>query len=137
MRARKAELVRQRQRRFGRSGEMSEEITKVIDVLAEKLAVPAQFVTQELLRYKLAESVVWLVFGTAFLVAGLFVFKYASKSEKDCYGDMPTEIWFISVFGFAICVVGGATMMKCFDTIVKILVAPTGYIITYILGALK
>jgi hypothetical protein len=116
---------------------MSEEIAKVIDVLAEKLAVPTQFVTQELLRYKLAESVVWFVLGTAFLVVGLLVFKYASKLEKDCYGDMTTESWFISAFGFTIGVVGGATMMTFFVTIVKILVAPTGYIITYILGALK
>lgn len=116
---------------------MSEEIAKVIDVLAEKLAVPAQFVTQELLRYKLAESVVWFVFGTAFLVAGLLVFKYASKLKKDGYGDMTAEAWLISVIGFAIGAVGGATSINCFDTIVKIWRAPTGYIITYILGALK
>ena len=116
---------------------MSEEIAKVIDVLAEKLAVPAQFVTQELLRYKLAESVVWFVFGAVFSIAGWLVFKYASKLEKDRYGDMTTEAWLISIFGFAISVFGGATMTNNLVNIVKIWRAPTGYIITYILGALK
>ena len=116
---------------------MSEEIAKVIDVLAEKLAVPAQFVTQELLRYELAESIVWFVFGAVFLIAGLLVFKHASKLEKDRYGDRTVEAWLISIFGLAIGAVGGAASINCFGTIVKILVAPTGYIITYILGALK
>lgn len=115
---------------------MSEEIAKVIDVLAEKLAVPAQYVTQELLRYKLAEGIYMSIIGIVFFTFGLLAFKWGiANLKKDEYGEL--YIFCILLLGVISVILGLANCVWYLSEIVKILIAPTGYIITYILGALK
>ena len=115
---------------------MSEEIAKVIDVLAEKLAVPAQFVTQELLKLKLVETAIWFVASIGIVIAGVLLFKLGIKLGEKGF-DYELHSWFCYVIGFGSVSFAVINSVVCFETIVKILVAPTGYIITYILGALK
>lgn len=115
---------------------MSEEIAKVIDVLAEKLAVPAQFVTQELLKLKLVENAIWVVASIGIVIAGVLLIKLGIKLGEKGF-DYELQSWLCYIIGFVSVSFAVINFVVCFETIVKILVAPTGYIIAYILVALK
>lgn len=49
---------------------MNEELTKIIDTLAQKLGVASQFVITELSKYKMAHHLVWMLIGVILLYIG-------------------------------------------------------------------
>lgn len=53
---------------------MNEELTKIIDTLAQKLGVASQFVITELSKYKISHHLVWLLIGAILLFIAYKIF---------------------------------------------------------------
>lgn len=70
---------------------MNEELTKIIDTLAQKLGVASQFVITELAKWKIANHIVWLVIGSVLLFIAYKIFmlgvnkcrEYNRKIDED------------------------------------------------------
>lgn len=53
---------------------MNEELTMIIDTLAQKLGVASQFVITELAKWKIANHIVWLIIGSVLLFVAYKIF---------------------------------------------------------------
>lgn len=53
---------------------MNEELTKVIDTLAQKLGVTSKFVVTELSKWMIANHIVWLIIGSVLLFVAYKIF---------------------------------------------------------------
>lgn len=70
---------------------MNEELTKIIDTLAQKLGVASQFVITELAKWKIANHIVWLIIGFVLLFIAYKIFmagvnkcrEYNRKLDED------------------------------------------------------
>ena len=62
---------------------MNEELTKIIDTLAQKLGVASQFVITELSKYKMAHHLVWLLIGAILLFTAYKLYMAAVKKCKE------------------------------------------------------
>lgn len=70
---------------------MNEELTKIIDTLAQKLGVASQFVITELAKWKISNHIVWLIIGSVLLFIAYKIFiigvnkcrEYNRKIDED------------------------------------------------------
>lgn len=62
---------------------MNEELTKIIDTLAQKLGVASQFVITELSKYKMAHHLVWLLIGAILLFVAYKIFMIGVNKCKE------------------------------------------------------
>lgn len=53
---------------------MNEQLTEIIDTIAQKLGVASQFVITELSKWKIANHIVWLVIGSVLLFIAYKIF---------------------------------------------------------------
>lgn len=62
---------------------MNEELTKIIDTLAQKLGVASQFVITELSKWKIADHIVWLVIGSILFFIAYKIFMIGVNKCKE------------------------------------------------------
>lgn len=62
---------------------MNEELTKIIDTLAQKLGVASQFIVTELSKWKITNHIVWLVIGSVLLFIAYKIFMAGVNKCKE------------------------------------------------------
>jgi hypothetical protein len=62
---------------------MNEELTKIIDTLAQKLGVASQFVITELTKWKIANHIAWLIIGSVLLFIAYKIFMVGINKCKE------------------------------------------------------
>lgn len=146
---------------------MNEELTKIIDTLAQKLGVASQFVITELAKWKIANHLVWLVIGAVLLFIAYKIFMiginkckeankkidedYNKKVEyvketgrrldciyKDAYDDMFQDDEYFVYWIIPLAMYTVSLPMIIYGLfVIPWIVAPTGSTINYLLGVLK
>ena len=146
---------------------MNEELTMIIDTLAQKLGVASQFVITELSKWKIANHLVWLVIGTILLFIAYKIFmtgvnkckEYNKKVDedynmriecakskgrdldyvhKDCYDDIfVDEEYFVYWSAPIVICVVSIPMVIYGIFVIPWAIAPTGSTIAYLLEVLK
>lgn len=146
---------------------MNEELTKVIDTLAQKLGVASQFVITELAKWKISNHIVWLIIGSVLLFIAYKIFMigvnkckennkkidedYNKKLEyvketgrrldciyKDAYDDMFQDDEYFVYWVVPIVICVISIPMIIYGLfVIPWIVAPTGSTIAYLLGVLK
>lgn len=144
---------------------MNEELTKIIDTLAQKLGVASQFVITELSKWKIANHIVWLIIGSVLLFIAYKIFivgvnkckehnrkvdeDYNKKLElvksghidyvyREAYDDIFKDEKYFAywVVPMVICVVS-LPMVIYGVFVIPWIIAPTGSTIAYLLDVLK
>ena len=78
---------------------MSEEVTKIIDTLCEKLGVAASYLIPELAKKEIAQDVVGIIMCALALGMVIIFVRWAIKKNTDEDGDMDAEnIFFMCMF---------------------------------------
>lgn len=146
---------------------MNEELTKVIDTLAQKLGVASKFVVTELSKWMIANHIVWLIIGSVLLFVAYKIFimgvnkckeqnrkidddynmklEYA-KSKREGLGFIfkaPYDNMFEDECYFVYWIVPGFMCVMSLPMIIygvfviSWVIAPTGSTINYLLSVLK
>lgn len=146
---------------------MNEELTQIIDTLAQKLGVASQFVITELSKWKIANHLVWLVIGIILLFIAYKIFmagvnkckEYNKKVDEDyekqvedakihgrsldficraSYDDMFEDEEYCPYWGVsAIFMLISIPMVIYGIFVIPWIIAPTGSTIAYLLEVLK
>lgn len=145
---------------------MSEELTKIIDTLAQKLGVASQFVITELSKWKIVNHLVWLVIGSVLLFIAYKIFmigvnkckEYNKKIDEDydkrvehvkekggdidrvykeSYDDIFTDDVYFAYWMIPIIICVISLPMVIYGIfVIPWLIAPTGSTIAYIMDVL-
>lgn len=145
---------------------MNEELTMIIDTLAQKLGVASQFVITELSKWKIANHLVWLIIGTILLfiaykifMAGVNKCKEHNKKVDEDYEkrmeysanhdgrvDLVYRESYVNIFDdeyIPYSTISGIIMLISIPMIIygtfviPWILAPTGSTINYLMGVLK
>lgn len=80
---------------------MTQQVTELIDALANRFGTTAAFLIQEMARYYIARTSAGMIMWLIATFAGVFVVMWCvkKKNDPDCHGD-PDWYWAIGIIVF-------------------------------------
>lgn len=124
------------------------EVNAVIDNLANKFGIAAEYVVPELVKYKICEHLIWGILGLICFIVIFVIYKLGNKkikelieAETDEYYKRRINWMYDDIFPYTVSIsifliIGSIFFIICIF-VIPWLIAPTGTAINYILTLLQ